>query len=54
MLPENRTTLAHTALAPNVALHNLIQQWCETNNYQIPKKSPPPPPKKAQVKKLSS
>ncbi|KAM0014671.1 putative adaptor protein Cbl domain superfamily [Helianthus debilis subsp. tardiflorus] len=50
--PKTGLPLAHTALAPNVALHNLIQQWCQTNNYQIPKKSPPPPPKKAHSEKV--
>ncbi|KAI7740901.1 hypothetical protein M8C21_027218 [Ambrosia artemisiifolia] len=50
--PKTGQTLAHTALAPNVALHKLIQQWCQTNNYQISKKAPPPPPKKAHSEKV--
>lgn len=33
--------LAHFALAPNYALRNLIRQWCEKNNFQLPKKEVP-------------
>ncbi|PWA40284.1 zinc finger, RING/FYVE/PHD-type, Armadillo-type fold protein [Artemisia annua] len=50
--PKTGLPLPHTALAPNVALRNLIIQWCKTNNYQIPKKTPPPPPKKAHSEKV--
>ncbi|KAI3797059.1 hypothetical protein L1987_39749 [Smallanthus sonchifolius] len=50
--PKTGRPLTHTALVPNVALHNLISQWCENNNYQIPKKLPPPPPKKAHAEKV--
>lgn len=50
--PKTGLPLTHTALAPNVALHNLILQWCNDNNYQIPKKEPPPPPKKAQSERV--
>ncbi|XP_071702897.1 U-box domain-containing protein 15-like [Rutidosis leptorrhynchoides] len=51
--PKTGLPLTHTALAPNVALHNLILQWCKDNNYQIPKKEPPPPPlKKAPSEKV--
>ncbi|CAI9266134.1 unnamed protein product [Lactuca saligna] len=50
--PKTGLHLTHTALAPNVALHNLILQWCETNNYQLPKKDPPPPPKITRADKV--
>lgn len=30
----------HLSLAPNFALKNLIQQWCEQNNFELPKKDP--------------
>ncbi|KVI07695.1 hypothetical protein Ccrd_013935 [Cynara cardunculus var. scolymus] len=43
--PKTGLSLTHTTLAPNVALRNLILQWCESNNYQLPKKEPTPPPK---------
>ncbi|XP_022772111.1 U-box domain-containing protein 15-like [Durio zibethinus] len=36
--PKTRQTLAHLSLAPNYALKNLITQWCEKNNFKIPKK----------------
>ncbi|KAK9270022.1 hypothetical protein L1049_025595 [Liquidambar formosana] len=36
--PKTRQTLAHLSLAPNYALRNLILQWCEKNNFQIPKR----------------
>ncbi|KAM7258486.1 hypothetical protein ACFE04_014227 [Oxalis oulophora] len=39
--PKTRQTLAHLSLAPNFALKNLILQWCEKNNFQIPKKDEP-------------
>lgn len=36
--PKTGQLLTHTSLAPNFALHNLINQWCEKNNVQLPKK----------------
>ncbi|KAF5455654.1 hypothetical protein F2P56_025204 [Juglans regia] len=36
--PKTRQTLVHLSLAPNYALKNLILQWCEKNNFQLPKK----------------
>ncbi|KAK9051886.1 hypothetical protein SSX86_028514 [Deinandra increscens subsp. villosa] len=36
--PKTGETLSHLALAPNFALRNLIIQWCETNNFELPKK----------------
>ncbi|XP_022766550.1 U-box domain-containing protein 15-like [Durio zibethinus] len=36
--PKTRQTLAHLSLAPNYALKNLITQWCEKNNFNLPKK----------------
>lgn len=30
----------HLSLAPNFALKKLIQQWCEKNNFELPKKDP--------------
>ncbi|XVE56278.1 hypothetical protein DITRI_Ditri03aG0225800 [Diplodiscus trichospermus] len=36
--PKTRQTLAHLSLAPNYALKNLITQWCEKNNFKLPKK----------------
>uniref|UniRef100_A0A5B7AI49 RING-type E3 ubiquitin transferase n=1 Tax=Davidia involucrata TaxID=16924 RepID=A0A5B7AI49_DAVIN len=36
--PKTGQTLAHLSLAPNFALRNLILQWCEKNNFQLPKK----------------
>lgn len=50
--PKTGLPLTHTALVPNVALQNLILQWSENNNYQIPKKPPPPPPKKVHAEKV--
>ncbi|CAN6722501.1 unnamed protein product [Malus baccata var. baccata] len=35
--PKTRQTLAHLSLAPIYALKNLIMQWCEKNNFQLPK-----------------
>jgi len=32
--------LDHLSLAPNVALRNLIRQWCQENNFELPKKDP--------------
>ncbi|KAK0581102.1 hypothetical protein LWI29_010071 [Acer saccharum] len=36
--PKTRQTLDHLSLAPNYALRNLIVQWCEKNNVELPKK----------------
>ncbi|KAI3745277.1 hypothetical protein L1987_58388 [Smallanthus sonchifolius] len=36
--PKTGETLSHLALAPNFALRNLIIQWCEKNNFELPKK----------------
>lgn len=36
--PKTGQKLNHTTVAPNFALRNLIQQWCEKNNYDLPKK----------------
>lgn len=36
--PKTGETLSHLALAPNFALRNLIHQWCEKNNFELPKK----------------
>ncbi|XP_027352897.1 U-box domain-containing protein 15 [Abrus precatorius] len=36
--PKTRQTLAHLSLAPNCALKNLIEEWCEKNNFKLPKK----------------
>ncbi|KAM3711009.1 hypothetical protein ACB098_01G076600 [Castanea mollissima] len=36
--PKTRQTLAHLSIAPNFALKNIILQWCEKNNFQLPKK----------------
>ncbi|KAK4600219.1 hypothetical protein RGQ29_010046 [Quercus rubra] len=35
--PKTRQTLAHLSIAPNFALKNIILQWCEKNNFQLPK-----------------
>ncbi|KAK1434382.1 hypothetical protein QVD17_00121 [Tagetes erecta] len=35
--PKTGETLSHLALAPNFALRNLIIQWCEKNNFELPK-----------------
>lgn len=37
--PKTRQTLGHLSLAPNFALRNLILQWCQKNNYELPKKN---------------
>ncbi|KAK7340290.1 hypothetical protein VNO77_20992 [Canavalia gladiata] len=39
--PKTRQPLAHLSLAPNCALKNLIEEWCEKNNYKLPKKYDP-------------
>ncbi|KAH7846805.1 hypothetical protein Vadar_018402 [Vaccinium darrowii] len=39
--PKTGQSLAHLSLAPNFALRNLILQWCEKNNFQLPKKEAP-------------
>ncbi|OVA00605.1 Armadillo [Macleaya cordata] len=36
--PATRQNLAHLSVAPNFALRNLILQWCEKNNFELPKK----------------
>ncbi|KAA8537410.1 hypothetical protein F0562_026903 [Nyssa sinensis] len=36
--PKTGQALVHLSLAPNFALRNLILQWCEKNNFQLPKK----------------
>ncbi|KAL3813963.1 hypothetical protein ACJIZ3_015231 [Penstemon smallii] len=36
--PKTGQKLNYLTLAPNFALRNLIQQWCEKNNYELPKK----------------
>ncbi|KAM1006968.1 hypothetical protein FF1_003608 [Malus domestica] len=38
--PKTGQTLDHLSLAPNFALKSPIQQWCEKNNYDLPKKDP--------------
>ncbi|KAG2706200.1 hypothetical protein I3843_05G083100 [Carya illinoinensis] len=38
--PKTGQTLNHLSLAPNFALKNLIRQWCEKNNFELPKKDP--------------
>ncbi|PHU01371.1 hypothetical protein BC332_31158 [Capsicum chinense] len=43
--PKTGKVLEHLSLAPNFALKNLIQEWCENNNFQLPKKEAPPKPK---------
>eukprot|EP00261_Vitis_vinifera_P039815 XP_019081058.1 PREDICTED: U-box domain-containing protein 15-like [Vitis vinifera] len=35
---EARQTLVHLSLAPNYALRNLILQWCEKNQFELPRK----------------
>ncbi|KAL7207094.1 hypothetical protein ACSBR2_019735 [Camellia fascicularis] len=36
--PKTGQSLAHMSLAPNFALRNLILQWCENNNFELPRK----------------
>lgn len=36
--PKTGQVLDHLSLAPNYALRNLILQWCEKNNFELPKK----------------
>ncbi|KAL4308457.1 hypothetical protein GQ457_01G008650 [Hibiscus cannabinus] len=36
--PKTRQALDHLSVAPNYALKNLIAQWCEKNNFHLPKK----------------
>lgn len=38
--PKTGQRLDHLSLAPNFALNNLILQWCEKNNFKLPKKDP--------------
>ncbi|KAJ9189425.1 hypothetical protein P3X46_000721 [Hevea brasiliensis] len=35
--PKTGQTLDHFSLAPNFAIRNLILQWCEENNFELPK-----------------
>ncbi|KAK2415708.1 U-box domain-containing protein [Trifolium repens] len=35
--PKTRQPLEHLQLAPNCALKNLIVEWCENNNFKLPK-----------------
>lgn len=35
--PKTRQPLEHLQLAPNCALRNLIAEWCENNNFKLPK-----------------
>ncbi|TMW87610.1 hypothetical protein EJD97_019719 [Solanum chilense] len=42
--PKTGEILEHLSLAPNFALKNLIQQWCEKNNFQLPRKQESPKP----------
>ncbi|KAL9260902.1 U-box domain-containing protein [Drosera capensis] len=37
--PKTGQVLNHLSLAPNYALKNLILQWCEKNNIQLPNKN---------------
>ncbi|KAJ4964613.1 hypothetical protein NE237_016462 [Protea cynaroides] len=39
--PKTGQILVHLALAPNFALRNLIINWCEKNNVELPKKEVP-------------
>ncbi|GAA0141889.1 ubiquitin-protein ligase [Lithospermum erythrorhizon] len=39
--PKTGQVLSHLNMAPNVALKNLILQWCEINNFQLPMKEKP-------------
>ncbi|KAL8464440.1 hypothetical protein ACS0TY_034097 [Phlomoides rotata] len=36
--PKMGQTLNHSTVDSNFTLRNLIQQWCEKNNYELPKK----------------
>lgn len=36
--PKTGQTLVHLSLAPNHALRNLILQWCEKNQFELPRK----------------
>lgn len=38
--PKTGQNLDHLSLAPNFALKNLILQWCEENNFELPEKPP--------------
>ncbi|KAL9673453.1 hypothetical protein QQ045_029711 [Rhodiola kirilowii] len=42
--PKTGQPLSHTNLAPNSALKTQIMEWCENNNFQLPKKEVPPDP----------
>lgn len=43
--PKTGQPLSHLSVAPNFALRELIQQWCENNHFQLPKKESPEKPK---------
>ncbi|XP_059286611.1 U-box domain-containing protein 15-like [Lycium ferocissimum] len=47
--PKTGKILEHLLLAPNFVLKNLIQQWCEKNNFQLPIKQAPPKPESPSV-----
>ncbi|XP_009802470.1 U-box domain-containing protein 15-like [Nicotiana sylvestris] len=47
--PKTGQSLDHLSFTQNFALKNLIQQWCEKNNFQLPKKQPPPKPESPSV-----
>lgn len=36
--PKTRQTLENTSIAPNYALKNLIQNWCDRHKFKLPKK----------------
>ncbi|CAI9786435.1 unnamed protein product [Fraxinus pennsylvanica] len=55
--PKTGQTLNHLILAPNFALHNLILQWCEKNNFDLPIKDAcdgPDPSSFALIEEISS
>lgn len=37
--PKTRLVLAHTVLTPNYVLRSLIEQWCEANGIEVPRKA---------------
>lgn len=37
--PKTRQVLAHTVLTPNYVLRSLIEQWCEVNGMELPRKA---------------
>ncbi|KAF3789690.1 U-box domain-containing protein 15 [Nymphaea thermarum] len=50
--PKTRQPLAHLSLAPNYALRNLIANWCEMYNVELPKRETDT--KAVQVKEIST